>query len=271
MSYQPIIPFGGMVGWNFLQRTLDSQRAAFDRSLQQARDEAYFRERIGGIDSAAELVDDRRLLKVALEAYGLGSDLPNRAFIRKVLADGTLTEGALSNRLADKRYREFSAAFGFGDFSVPRNKLSDFPDKILKLWRERGFEAAVGSQNNDLRLALNLRRDLSSIASGRLSPDGKWFAVLGNTPLRQVFERAFGLPSSFGAIDLDSQLDMLRQRTAAVFGNGEIAQFADPEQREALIRRFLARSEAGATLAGTSGGAVALQLLQSAPGLFRRA
>lgn len=270
MSFQPVIPIGGLAGWAYLQRTMDTQRAAFDRNPVAERDATYFRERIGLINSASELVDDRRLLKLSLEAFGLGSDLPNKAFIRKVLADGTLKEGALSNRLADKRYREFSAAFGFGDFTVPRNKLSDFADRIVSQWRERSFEQAVGNQNNDLRLALNLRRDLSAIASGRLSENGKWFAVLGNAPLRQVFERAFGIPSSFAAIDLDRQVAVLRARLEGSFGDGEIAQFADPGRREDLLRMFLARADIGGpglTTPATS----ALQILQSAPSLFRRA
>ncbi len=271
MSFQPVVPFGGLAGWAFLQRTLDTQRSAFERSPAAARDEAYFRGKIGQVDTATELVDDRRLLKVALEAFGLGSDLPNKAFIRKILEDGTLKEGSLSNRLADKRYREFSAAFGFGDFSVPRTKLSDFPEKILKPWRERTFEAAVGLASNDLRLSLNLRRDLGAIASGRLSDNGKWFAVLGNAPLRQVFERAFGLPSGFGALDLDRQVAALRARAERAFGDGEVAQFADPQAREGLIRRFLARADIAGTGGALSPAASALQLLQSAPSLFRRA
>lgn len=269
MSFQPVVPFGGLAGWSFLQRTLDTQRAAFDRSPAQAREEAYFRDKIGQIDSAEELVADRRLLKVALEAYGLGGDLQSKAFIRKVLEGGTLKEGALANRLADKRYREFSAAFGFGDFTVPRTKLSDFADKMLGLWRGRSFETAVGAQDNDLRLALNLKRDLSEIAGGRLSADGKWFAVMGNAPLRQVFERAFGLPSSFAGVDLDRQLKTFRARAEQAFGNGEVAQFTDPEKIEALTRRFLVRGDATGGLSAP--GAAALQLLSAAPSLFRRA
>ena len=83
---------------------------------------------------------------MALTAYGLEGDINNKAFIRKVLEDGTLKEGALANRLADKQYQKLSAAFGFGDFPVPRSKLSDFADKTLALYRTRQFETAVGNR-----------------------------------------------------------------------------------------------------------------------------
>lgn len=269
MTFQPVIPFGGLPGWAFLQRTSEAQRAAFDASPVQRRDEDYFRARIGQVETAEQLVGDRRLLKVALEAYGLGADINNKAFIRKVLEDGTLRDSALSNRLADRRYREFSAAFGFGDFRVPRTKLSDFADKVLSAWRGRSFETAVGQSNNDMRLALNAQRELPGLASGRLSDDAKWFSVMGNAPLRQLFERAFGLPASFGALDLDRQLATFRSRAEAAFGSGEISQFANPDRMEALTRRFLTRSDATAT--GLAGSNAALQLISALPSILRRA
>ncbi len=116
MTFQPVIPFGGFAGWAFLKRTLPAQQAALQATPANQRDEEYFRANIGKIKSADELISDRRLLQVALTAYGLEGDINNKAFIRKVLSDGTLSENALSNRLADKQYQKLSAAFGFGDF-----------------------------------------------------------------------------------------------------------------------------------------------------------
>ena len=125
MTYAPVVPFGGLAGWAFLTRTREAQKTAFASSPAVQRDEAYFRDRIGGISSAEELVSDRRLLSVALGAFGLEDDINNRYFIRKVLEDGTLDPKALGNKLADKRYLELSKAFGFGDYATPRTKLSD--------------------------------------------------------------------------------------------------------------------------------------------------
>lgn len=41
-------------------------------------DEAYFRAKIGSVKTAEQLVSDRRLLKVALGAFGLEADINNR-------------------------------------------------------------------------------------------------------------------------------------------------------------------------------------------------
>jgi hypothetical protein len=261
MSFSPVIPFGGYAGWSFLQRTQTAQRTAFETDPAARRDEAYFREKIGDIKTAEALVSDRRLLRVALGAYGLDGDIGNKAFIRKILAEGTLKVDSLANKLANKQYQALSAAFGF-DLSVPRTQVSTFADKIVSAFKTRQFETAVGNQSNDMRLAMNARRELETLADRPISEKTKWLTVLGNPPLRQVLERAFSLPASFGSVDLDRQVEVMRTRSEKSFGASEITQFNDPKQVEKLLRRFLTQSDLIANGAGT-GTSAALQLLQS--------
>ncbi len=267
MTFQPALPIGGFAGWQFLNRTLETQQANFARSPVVQRDTEYFRDRIGEIETAEQLVNDRRLLKVALGAFGLDADLPNRFFIRKILEEGSIDPKSLGNRLSDKRYLEMAKAFGFGDFDTPNTKLSDFADRILPAFQSRQFEVAVGNQDENLRLALNLRRDLADIAASDRSERAKWFAVMGQPPLRKVFETAFNLPTGFGAIDLDRQLTILQERTRRDFGDGSVSQFADPGKLEDLARQFLLRADLQNTsFGGFTRGAAALQLLQGAMG-----
>ena len=262
MTYTPAVPLGGYAGWTFLKRTYDTQTRAFQASPDLKRDEDYFRAKIGSVKTAEQLVSDRRLMRVALGAYGLDNDINNKFFIRKVLEDGTLKDGALANRLADKQYRALSAGFGFGDFSVPRTQLSDFADKTLAAYKTRRFEAAVGTQNNDMRLALNVERELPAIAKKSGSDATRWFTVMGNGPLRQVFETALNVPTSIGSLDLDRQLDIFQTKAEAVFGDADVAQFTDPEKMDALVRRFLLQSEVAATRTATSASAGALAMMQ---------
>ena len=42
MSYTPIIPMTGNAGWSFLQRTLETQKTAFESSTVTKRDTDYF-------------------------------------------------------------------------------------------------------------------------------------------------------------------------------------------------------------------------------------
>lgn len=268
MSFSALLPSGGFLGWTYLQRTSEAQIARLATSAEMARDEAHFRERIGSIDSAEELVADRQLLKVALGAFGLSGDLPNKYFVQKVLEDGTLSADALSTKLADKTYAALSAEFGFGDYATPRTKLSDFADRIIAKYRQRSFEEAVGEQDETLRLALNADRELAALAKKSSSVDTKWYSILGNAALREVFETAFGLPDSFGSIDLDQQVSVMKSKADNLLGSDDPAALADAETREGLIKRFLVQSEIAAfrTTQSQSG---ALQMLSQTVSFLR--
>ncbi len=261
MIPKALVPLGGLAGWSYLQRTAAAQTELLARQPTVQRDEAYFRQNIGRIDTAEQLVADRRLLTVALAAFGLEGEVNNRAFLRKILEDGTLKPDALANRLSDKRFRDLSAAFGFGDFSTPRNKLSDFADRIIPQSRARQFEASVGRQSDTMRLALNAERELSRLATRNLSDDAIWFTIMGNKPLRQVIDTALGLPASFASLPVDQQLQNYKDFASRRLGLNSPRDLARPEAMERTIRQFVIRSDAQATSPATPGFA-ALQLLQ---------
>ncbi|MCF7698851.1 DUF1217 domain-containing protein [Loktanella sp. M215] len=263
MSFQPILPFGGYAGWSFLQRTLPKQQDTFNNSAPVKRATDQFREKIAGIRTADDLMADRQVLQVALGAFGLDDDINNTFFIKKILTDGTTSSTALSSRLADKRYAAFSSAFGFGAGDLPRTGQAAFAETITGLYEKKQFERAVGEQDNDLRSALNLSSGLSDIVANNGSNNARWFAIMGNAPVRAVVETALGLPSSIARIDLDQQLDTFKSRAQSVFGTDKVGDLTAPDQQTKMVRLFLIRSEAAAA-AQTSAGSIALSLLQSA-------
>ena len=262
MTYQPTLPATGYVGWRFLQTTLATQKATYVASAEVTRAEDHFRENIASIKTADDLVADRQLLQVALGAFGLDDDINNTAFIRKVLAEGTLSDTAFANRLTDKRYAALTNAFGFGDLGGLTG-IPGFADDILARYEDRQFERAVGEVDSDMRLALSLSDGLKDATANGGSTNVQWLTIMGSTPLRTVFETALGFPSSFGAIDIDQQLVAFQERAEATFGTSDLAEIAaDPEIQEKAIRLFLVRSEM-ANNASISSGNVALSLLRA--------
>ncbi len=264
MTFQPVVPLTGYVGWRFLQRTLEAQQDTFNQSQPVVRDTNYFRENIAKVNTAEELVADRRLLSVALGAFGLDDDINNKFFIEKVLSDGIVEEDALANRLSDKRYLAFASAFGLGNGDIPRTGLTFFADEIVGRFEKQQFARAVGDSNQDMRLALNTDDSLNDIVANNQTNTGRWFSIMGDAPLRKVFENALGLPSSIGTIDIDQQLVAFQDRAMAVFGTDDVSEIANPDNQEDLIRLFLVRSEAS-QIGAFSSGSVALSLLQSIP------
>lgn len=261
--YQPVIPMDGLAGWRFLQRTYDSQFETFAKSAELKRDTAYFRENIGAVTSAEELVSDRRLLTVTLGAFGLQDDIDNRFFIRKMLEEGTTNEDALANRFTDPRYKEMSEAFGFGPGEFLKVGEPGFVEAIVQRFETGSFEVAAGAQDESMRIALYAQREVSELASEDMSNDAKWFTLMGDPPMRALFEKALNLPAAVGQIDVDQQLGIFQDRAQSVFGTSELSDFSEPALVEDLITKYVVRNQIANFSAGLSGQSIALTLLQS--------
>lgn len=264
MTFQPLVPLTGLPGYAFLQATLDRQTATFDRSPQINRDTTYFEARIAEVRTADDLVSDRRLLRVALGAFGLQDDINSRAFVRAILEQGTARDDALANRLTDDRYRALSEAFGFADRPVPRTQEPGFGAEITAQFRRRSFEVAVGDQSQALRLAMNADRALAEMATDPAGDRTLWFRLMGTPPLRQVMQVALGLPASFAQQDLDRQVTTFSARARERLGIESLSDLADDSLRERVIRQFLLRDQINSA-APASSGSIALMLLQAAP------
>jgi hypothetical protein len=265
MSFQPIIVGTGLVGWQFLKSTQDTQKAVFEKSAGLKRDTEYFAAEIANVSTAEELVSDRRLLRVALGAFGLQDDIDNKAFIKKVLDEGVTDSDALANKLTDDRYKALAKAFQFDSPFGPRTTRTVFPTEIIDKFHAQEFEISVGDQDETLRLAMNAERTLPEISGTSISDDAKWFRVMGTPPLRKVFETALGLPSGFGQLDIDQQLGVFRDKVESRFGVKEVSDIAnDPELMQKLVQTYLLQAEAQ-SFAQTSAGTIALSLLQSIP------
>lgn len=262
MSYTPIVPASGYAGWKLLNRTMAAQKTAFTSSAEMQRDEDYFREKIGSITTAEDLVSDRRLLKIALGAFGLEADIDNKFFIRKILEEGTQDTEALANKLADKTYLKLSQAFGFGDYTTPRTALSGFADEVLASYETRQFEVAVGEADDSLRLALAAERELPELAAGTSSDNAKWYSIIASKSLSTVLRGALALPESVSSLNVDQQLTIYKNKADRVLGSTNAGDLGNTDMLEKVIRLYLVRSQVDIASAAATGQAVALQLLQ---------
>jgi hypothetical protein len=260
--FQPVIPVSGLSGWRFLQETYDSQFEAFTQSAQLNRDTEYFRENIGSIETAEQLVSDRRLLTVTLGAFGLQSDINSQYFIRKMLEEGSVNEDALANRFTDGRYKEMSQAFGFGPGEFLKVGDPTFVEAIIERFETIEFEVAAGEQDEAMRFALYAEREMALLADEDMSNDAKWFTLMGEPPLRELFETALNLPSAFGQIDLDQQLGVFKDRAKKEFGSDDLTIFNDPEVVQDLITKYVVRDQIADFNNSFSSNSIALTLLR---------
>ena len=242
-GFQPFVSQQGYAGWRFLERTVAPQKAAFENSPQMLRDLEYFKQNIHSATTAEDLVNDRRLLKVALGAFGLEGDLGKRAYVLKALTEGTEDDAAFANRMVDSRYSKLSKAFGYGNSLGAQVTRSDFVDSILAPYKAHQFEVAVGGGNQSMRLAMTFVREIGGFANSESPDSSAWFEVMGNPPLRQIFETAFGLPKSFGSLDVDKQREILREKNDKMFGDSSLSVFQNKENVDKLLKMFFLQQQ----------------------------
>ncbi|MFN3279237.1 MAG: DUF1217 domain-containing protein [Paracoccus hibiscisoli] len=229
----------GLLGWKIVQRTEARQIETVARDPVVQRSVTYFRENIARAAKAEELVKDYRLLSTALSAFGLEADLPNKAFIQKVLESDTSDKSSLVNRLADKRYLRLAEAFGYGADKPAKN----LADTVGTAFVQREFERRIGESDENLRLGLNARRELQQLAGRESSDRTLWFEVIGNAPLRKVFQGAFGFSENYGRLPIDRQLEEYTKASERLLGTASFKDMSSPETVDKLIRTFMARSQ----------------------------
>lgn len=264
MPISPVLPTSGLTGWRFLNDSLETQEALFNRSPEIQRDVDYFNENIGAVKTLDDFMGDRRLLKVALGSFGLGEEINKGAFVRKVLEEGTADRSAFAVRLNNSDYLDMARVFDFssGELSLSTQQISD----ITKGYQEETFEIALGDVDNSMRLALNFKREIAQIAEQGLSENGGWFKVMGSVPLRTVFESAFNMPSGFSQLDIDKQKELLSDKANNLFGAKGVDVFKDPEVIETTVRRYLLQEQIASGPSASTPGAAALSILSGGTG-----
>ena len=77
------------------------------------RDEQYYSDNIGKVKNVDDLQKNYRLYSFAMTAYGLSDMMDSKAFMKKVLTSDLTDTNSFANKLQDKRFKTFAAAFNF--------------------------------------------------------------------------------------------------------------------------------------------------------------
>jgi len=265
MIFQPTVGVGGLSGWRILEQTTLRQRETFERSPILQRNIDYFRENISKATTAEDLVKDRQLLTVALGAFGLGDEINKRALIQKMLEGGTEKTDSLANRFNDNRYKDLAKAFGYGNITNGSSVLlSSFKEDIVARYKSLEFERAVGDSDNDMRIAMNFKRQIGAIAdtAETATETTAWFQIMGQLPLRELVSTALNIPPEVSQLDVDKQVEIFSKRSQQILGNSSPEIFKDPEVIDDVIRRFFLTRQVQNGPSASTPGFSALSLLQ---------
>ena len=131
--------------------------------------------------------------------------------------------------------------------SGPAVAQPSFIKTVVQKYLESQFETVIGNTSNALEEARYAQQNLPSITN--------WYSVIASPPLAAVVQTVLGLPSSFGAVDVDVQAQTLAQRM-------NIKDFQNPAKLATMLNQFVAMSSETAQVSPTS---AALQILSSTP------
>ncbi|OAN89432.1 DUF1217 domain-containing protein [Sulfitobacter geojensis] len=214
-----------------IDSTRDQQLVSMRNDAANKRGEEAFRERIGSITTPQELVADFEVYSFVMKAFDLEDQIFGKGMLRKVLESDPVAPESLLNRLTDERFRELHLALGFTTENgpqVPDFTDAAFLDDITGRFYNQQFINANDAQNSTVGTVLEFREEGESI--------GSWFDVLANEKLTNFFQVALGLPEQISGLDLDKQKELFEDKF-------DLADLADPAERERLISRYVAISD----------------------------
>ncbi|MBR0705328.1 DUF1217 domain-containing protein [Bradyrhizobium liaoningense] len=180
--------------YNYISRHLKQSLTRVEQQADVAREAAYYKANIGKVKTVDDFMKDYRLYHYAMKAYGLEDMAYAKAFMKKVLESDLSDATSFVNKLVDKRYQEFAAAFSFTGTTTPVAQSEDQIDEMIGL-----YTATKKSQVDALA-------DDTKYYSAQIGSISSADQLLNNDRLRNYVYSAFGIDQSKWPSDTISQV-----------------------------------------------------------------
>ncbi|WP_027550819.1 DUF1217 domain-containing protein [Bradyrhizobium sp. Cp5.3] len=180
--------------YNYITRNLKQSLTRVEQQPDVAREAAYYKANIGKVKTVDDFMKDYRLYHYAMKAYGLEDMAYAKAFMKKVLESDLSDSKSFVNKLVDKRYREFAAAFSFNGSATPVAQSENQTDEMIGL-----YTATKKHQVDALA-------DDSTYYSAEIGNISGADQLLNNDRLRNYVYSAYGIDQSKWPRDTISQV-----------------------------------------------------------------
>lgn len=181
-------------GYSYITHNLKQSLTRVEQQQDVAREAAYYKAHIGKVKTVDEFMKDYRLYHYATKAYGLEDMAYAKAFMKKVLESDLNDSNSFVNKLVDKRYREFAAAFSFNGTGTPVAQSENQTDEMIGL-----YTATKKSQVDTLTSD-------SAYYNAQIGKISSADQLLNDDRLRNYVYSAFGIDQSKWPPDTISQV-----------------------------------------------------------------
>jgi hypothetical protein len=174
-----------LIGVGFSRSAASAQRPVDTSEID------YFESRIGKVETANDLLNDPRLLRFTLKAFGLEHYAQSRDFLRRALSEGVDDPASTANRFGDARLKEMVAVLGLDQEGAPALDRWNTVSAIVDRWvgDDAGLRAQLGARE--------LEHFRARIGTVRTSTD-----LLADDRLYVFVMKAFGLEHAIDERDL---------------------------------------------------------------------
>jgi len=172
-----------IVDYTLAVKNQDQLLAQFQKSPGYAQSVAYYQANIGKVTSVDALLNDRKLLTVALSAFQLESQVDAKGILRKLLTQDPTATTSLAQQLLDPRFKQF--AFAFAGLRSDGGASVQNPNSInavLAGYQTNEYGKWVSNNTNDptVRQALFFQQTVQDTID--ISSTGKLFAQFQQSP-----------------------------------------------------------------------------------------
>jgi hypothetical protein len=200
----------------------------------------YYTANIGGVTSVDDLLNNDRLLRFALTAFGLEPNLQSKATLRQVLTSDLSDPSSFANTLANSRYRTFAGAFNFatdgsvaGGAAQTASQVSSTTSLFLETYDDNAVSAeavATTFYRNRINLLTSVDELIgnSSLYNYALRAHGLDPSVESKARIREVLTSDLSDPTSFASRQSDTRYRDL----AAAFNFGADGAVLQPRRAQ---------------------------------------
>lgn len=209
--------------YRLIAKDLTRSLTTLSKDPQIARESKYYLDNIEGIKTVEDFMKNDRIYRFAMKAFGLEDMAYAKAFVKKVLTEGTSDPKAFANTLSDPRFKELAATFSFAASGEGTTEKADARQGTVDRFVRISLEQRSGEQNEGVRLALYFARKAPTLKTT--------LGILADKALLKVVQTALNIPPEAAIMTIDKQASMIAKRI-------DIADFTDPAKLEKFIARF---------------------------------
>lgn len=222
-----------------LDATQTREMKLIQDSPANARAIQKFKDQVGSISTAKDLVKNYDVYSFVMRAYNLKDQMFGKAMIQKILESDKTQPGSLISKMTDSRFTTFYDAMGFTANGTQNSNFANpaWQDKVVQRFVQQTYINDEAKQNATVGVALEFRQKAPSVKS--------WYDILKDKNMGAFMRRVLNIPDGVVNQTLDQQVKIFQQKY-------DITKLQDPAQIQTLVQKYVIMSDAQNAAATTA-------------------